>query len=178
MGRLYGWEALLMPIRFNNKNAEKQYDSRSQKYQYLYTEFSYDPIILKEFIEVNMVGEGRYSEKFYELENLLISIVLWKMKLILTENQYKIISLVFFEGKTQAEAAEVMKNNQSSITKSLMGNVTFNLKVKDKNTYMSKHGAICKRYGGSLKKLRKALLEDEEVLDILAEMAALVNDPL
>ena len=76
---------------------------------------------------------------------------------------------------TQKEAAIMMKCNQSSITKSLMGNVQFGVKAGGEGVWRNSKGSLCKNYGRSLKKLRRVLMADVEVLDVLAEMYEEVN---
>jgi predicted transcriptional regulator len=69
---------------------------------------------------------------------------------------------LYADGYTQMEIAKMLNVNQSSITKSLNGNVDY------------KNGK--KVYGGARKKIRKIIELDDEIKQILQEMADLRDE--
>jgi DNA-binding CsgD family transcriptional regulator len=75
---------------------------------------------------------------------------------LLTPRQREVIRL-YADGYTQMEIAKMLNVNQSSITKSLNGNVDY------------KNGK--KIYGGARKKIRKIIENDDKIKDILSKMA-------
>jgi predicted transcriptional regulator len=74
---------------------------------------------------------------------------------LLTSRQREVIRL-YADGYTQMEIAKMLDVNQSSITKSLNGNVDY------------KNGK--KVYGGARKKIRKIIESDEKIKSLLKQM--------
>lgn len=97
-----------------------------------------DPFYYDE--EVDLL-QDQLKEKFWEVVGTA-----------LTERQKEVIRM-YCNNATQMEIAKKLKVNQSSITKSINGNVDYK---KGKRTY-----------GGALKKIMKTLHQDEEVKKIL-----------
>lgn len=96
-----------------------------------------------------------YNEDLIELEEQLNK-EFWRIvDNLLTERQRQVIRL-YADGYTQMEIAKMLNVNQSSITKSLNGNVDY------------KNGK--KIYGGARKKIRKIVENDEKIKEILARM--------
>lgn len=99
-----------------------------------------------------------YDEGLLELEDQL-KVEFWRVvDTLLTPRQREVIRL-YADGYTQMEIAKMLNVNQSSITKSLNGNVDY------------KNGK--KIYGGARKKIRKIIENDEAIKDILEKMSEL-----
>src|SRR5690606_40701157 len=90
-----------------------------------------------------------------ELEDQL-KVEFWRIvDTCLTDRQRDVIRL-YAAGHTQMEIAKMLNVNQSSITKSLNGNVDY------KNSR--------RVYGGSAKKLKKIIENDSKIKEILDKM--------
>lgn len=102
-----------------------------------------------------------YNEELMDLEEQLKK-EFWRIvDNLLTPRQKDVIRLAA-DGYTQTEIARLLSVNQSSITKSINGNVDY--KNRDKN------GKNKKSYGGSKRKLKKIIEEDEKIKAILARI--------
>lgn len=97
-----------------------------------------------------------YNEELIELEEQLKKEFWRVVDTLLTPRQREVIRL-YADGYTQMEIAKMLNVNQSSITKSLNGNVDY------------KNGK--KVYGGARKKIRKIIESDEKIKDILKRMS-------
>jgi DNA-binding CsgD family transcriptional regulator len=98
-----------------------------------------------------------YNEDLMELEEQLKKEFWRVVDTLLTPRQREVIRL-YADGYTQMEIAKMLNVNQSSITKSLNGNVDY------------KNGK--KIYGGARKKIRKIIENDDRIKEILSEMQA------
>jgi len=96
-----------------------------------------------------------YNEDLIELEEQLKKEFWRVVDTLLTSRQREVIRL-YADGYTQMEIAKMLNVNQSSITKSLNGNVDY------------KNGK--RVYGGAKKKLKKILQSDDKIKDILEKM--------
>jgi DNA-binding CsgD family transcriptional regulator len=97
-----------------------------------------------------------YNEDLIELEDQLKKEFWRVVDTLLTSRQREVIRL-YADGYTQMEIAKMLNVNQSSITKSLNGNVDY------------KNGK--KVYGGARKKIRKIIENDDKIKDILQKMS-------
>jgi len=97
-----------------------------------------------------------YNENLIELEEQLKKEFWRVVDTLLTPRQREVIHL-YADGYTQMEIAKMLNVNQSSITKSLNGNVDY------------KNGK--KIYGGARKKIRKIIEMDDKIIDILNKMS-------
>ena len=103
----------------------------------------------------NRLDSFMYNEELLDLEEDLRR-EFWRIvNELLTDRQKQVIKL-YADGYTQMEIAKMLNVNQSSITKSLNGNVDY------------KNGK--KIYGGARKKIRKIMENDEKIKSILARM--------
>jgi DNA-binding CsgD family transcriptional regulator len=103
----------------------------------------------------NRLNPFGYNEDLMELEDQL-KIEFWRIvDTLLTPRQREVIRL-YADGYTQMEIAKMLDVNQSSITKSLNGNVDY------------KNGK--KIYGGARKKIRKIIENDSRIKEILGQM--------
>ncbi len=132
-------------------------EARCYEYQYLFFETSIEPEFLSDFS--NDVGMGcyhspnEYNEEILDLQEELMKTI-WKIaKTGLTKHQFKIVQLMF-EGKTQVEAAKILGVQQSTIHKSL-------------------HGSNGVK--GSYKKLKRLVVNDIEIINLLSEIRELTN---
>ena len=109
----------------------------------------------------NRLNPFAYSESLIELEDQLKKEFWRVVDTLLTPRQREVIRL-YSDGYTQMEIAKMLNVNQSSITKSLNGNVDY------------KNGK--KIYGGARKKIRKIVENDEKIKDILKKMQEVRNE--
>lgn len=137
--------------------------TRSDKYQYLILERAVDTPFLHSF----SLHDGLYSandalveEQLYTLRERMKKRMYELMEIHLTERQ-KILINMWTDGYTQMEMAKILGINQSSVTKSIHGNVEY------------KSGR--KVYGGTIKKMKKLVVDDPEMQEIFREMDDLLS---
>ena len=139
--------------------------NRSDKYQYILLETVCSNDMMEAFCNedgiYNRLNPFGYNEDLIELEDQL-KIEFWRVvNTLLTSRQREVIRL-YADGYTQMEIAKMLNVNQSSITKSLNGNVDY------------KNGK--RIYGGARKKIRKIIELDDKIKDILAKMRAVRDE--
>lgn len=139
--------------------------NRSDKYQWVLLETVCSNDMMEAFCNedsiYNRLNPYDYNEDLLILEDELKT-EFWRIvDTLLTPRQKEVIRL-YADGYTQMEIAKMLNVNQSSITKSLNGNVDY------------KNGK--KIYGGARKKIRKIIENDEKIKEILAKMAELRNE--
>lgn len=137
--------------------------NRSDRYQWVLLETVCSNDMMEAFcnedsIYNRLTGGFIYDERMLELEDRLKKEFWRVVDTLLTPRQREVIRL-YADGYTQMEIAKMLNVNQSSITKSLNGNVDY------------KNGK--KIYGGARKKIRKIIENDEAIKGILTEMAEL-----
>lgn len=145
--------------------------NRSDKYQYLLLETVCSHEQLETFSNeesfYKRLSPFDYNERIAELEDKL-KIEFWRVvEETLTDRQKEVMKLVS-AGRTQMEIAKQLNVNQSSITKSLNGNVDYSSKTIDKN---GKKGS--RSYGGSIRKIVKVIEQDEKIKEILQQISDL-----
>jgi DNA-binding CsgD family transcriptional regulator len=133
--------------------------NRSDKYQWVLLETVCSNDMMEAFCNEDSISARlnpfEYNEDLIELEEQLKK-EFWRVVYTqLTPRQKEVICL-YADGYTQMEIAKMLNVNQSSITKSLNGNVDY------------KNGK--KVYGGARKKIRKIIENDEKIKDILSKM--------
>lgn len=134
--------------------------NRSDKYQWVLLETACSNEMLESFcnedsIYNRLTGGFVYDESLIELEEQLKKEFWRVVDTLLTPRQREVIRL-YADGYTQMEIAKMLNVNQSSITKSLNGNVDY------------KNGK--KIYGGARKKIRKIIENDDRIKEILVKM--------
>jgi predicted transcriptional regulator len=134
--------------------------NRSDSYQYLLLETVCSNDMMESFCNADSISARlnpfQYNEDLIDLEEQLKK-EFWKIvDNLLTPRQREVIRL-YADGYTQMEIAKILNINQSSITKSLNGNVDY------------KNGK--KIYGGARKKIRKIIENHEKIKSILKQMA-------
>jgi len=136
--------------------------NRSNAYQHLFVEIAYSNDMMESFcIDESIsfrLNPFQYDETVIELEDQLKKEFWRVVDTLLTERQRDVIRL-YADGYTQMEIAKKLHVNQSSITKSLHGNVDY------------KNGR--RIYGGSRKKIRKIIESDTKIKEILEKLSAL-----
>lgn len=136
--------------------------NKSDSYQHKIVEISVDPSILSEFPLAESLGSqlnlSRHSERFDELRENLFQRVLFLISSELTDRQAQVITLRLM-GRTQIQIAEELKIHQTTVHKTLMGNIDY---ANNK-----------KCYGGAIKKLRKLCNKDIAIRVILEEMESI-----
>lgn len=154
-----------------NKDVERK-AVRSDKYQWVILEVTVSDDHLNSFSNQNglfhALNPFEYNEEIQILEDELLVEVMKVVNNNLTENQ-KNIMLMRLDGYTQCEIAKVLGIHQSSVHKSIMGN----LDVKKGLTYVHK-----KRYGGTIHKLKKLIAQNKRVQQILLEISELREERL
>ena len=137
--------------------------NKSDKYQYRIVEISVDPFVMNDFEHCSGLGSFinmySYSDEFVELQEELKEELKRLIFTKLTEHQKEIVELYYMKGMKQEEIAKKLGKHQTTIHKSLNGNIDY------------ANGK--KRYGGALKKLRKLCDNDPEIQDILGKMEQL-----
>lgn len=140
--------------------------NRSDKYQYVLLETACSNDMMEAFcnddsIYARLTGGFVYDERMLELEDRLKKEFWRVVDTLLTPRQREVIRL-YADGYTQMEIAKMLNVNQSSITKSLNGNVDY------------KNGK--KIYGGARKKIRKIIENDDAIKEILQDMNELRDE--
>lgn len=136
--------------------------NRSDKYQWVLLETVCSNDMMEAFSNDDSISSRlnpfQYNEDLLDLEDQL-KIEFWRVvDTLLTPRQREVIRL-YADGYTQMEIAKMLNVNQSSITKSLNGNVDY------------KNGK--KVYGGARKKIKKIIEGDEKIREILKKMSDL-----
>lgn len=135
---------------------------RSDRYQQFFHEVIVDVKYLESFNNSqsmsHILNPYQYDEELLKTQDKLRE-EFWKLaKEILTERQYQVISMLR-DGYTQQEIAKTLDVNQSSVAKTLNGNIAYENGVK--------------YYGGLIKKMKKAIGKDpkfQELFDRLNEL--------
>jgi DNA-binding CsgD family transcriptional regulator len=139
--------------------------NRSDKYQYVLLETVCSNDMMEAFCNEDSISARlnpfEYNENLIELEEQLKKEFWRVVDTLLTPRQREVIHL-YADGYTQMEIAKMLNVNQSSITKSLNGNVDY------------KNGK--KVYGGARKKIRKIIELDDKIKDILSKMEEVRNN--
>ena len=140
--------------------------AKSTSYQHKIMEIGFDRKKLENIQESQSAYNPEYkvNPRIQELQLELYEEVLRLAKQVLTKHQYKVFILYFVEENTQVEIAKTLKVTQSACYKSLFGNQDY-----------AKGG---KRYGGTVKKLKKFYLKDPVILQILREIELEKNKEL
>jgi len=141
----------------NNYDRRK---NRSDSYQWILLETVCSNDMMEAFPNEDSISARlnpfQYDEKLIDLEDQL-KVEFWRVvDTLLTDRQREVIRL-YADGYTQMEIAKMLNVNQSSITKSLNGNVDY------------KNGK--RVYGGARKKIRKIIESDEKIKEILQKIA-------
>ena len=139
--------------------------NRSDHYQYLIVETVCPSEMLESFSNEDGVYKRlnpfSYNDRIAELEDELKK-EFWRIvDTLLTDRQKQVIKL-YADGYTQMEIAKMLNVNQSSITKSLNGNVDYKNKRKV--------------YGGAKKKLHKIIENDDRIKEILRKISDLRDE--
>ncbi len=139
--------------------------NRSDKYQWILLEQVCSNDMLESFSNEESIYKRlnpfSYNEEISDLEDQLKK-EFWRIvDTLLTPRQREVIRL-YADGHTQMEIAKMLNVNQSSITKSLNGNVDY------------KNGK--KIYGGARKKIRKIMEHDSKIKEILQKISELRSE--
>lgn len=133
--------------------------NRSDRYQWVLLETVCSNDMMEAFCNedsiYNKLNPFEYNENLIELEEQLKKEFWRVVDTLLTPRQREVIRL-YADGYTQMEIAKMLNVNQSSITKSLNGNVDY------------KNGK--KIYGGARKKIRKIIENDDKIKSILIKI--------
>lgn len=139
--------------------------NRSDRYQWVLLETCCSNDMMEAFCNEDSISARlnpfEYNEELIELEEQLKKEFWRVVDTLLTPRQREVIRL-YADGYTQMEIAKMLNVNQSSITKSLNGNVDY------------KNGK--KIYGGARKKIKKIIELDETIKGILQKMQDLRDE--
>lgn len=137
--------------------------SRSAKYQYLIREIPWEDSHMSWFANQDSIhgrlNHFQYNENVLDLHDKLLNRVYQLAKEVCTEKQFRILQMMV-DGYTQVEMAQKLGLGQSTITKTIHG-----------SQYYDQNGNSVARYGGFMKKIRKAVLEDQEVQNLLHDIS-------
>lgn len=142
--------------------------NRSDLYQYILLESAYSPEMLAEVAEEQSISATLGEHQKEELMDLREQLRVEFWRLVdeeLTERQAKVLHL-YCERYTQIEIAKQLNVNQSSITKSIHGNVDY------------KRPNNKKSYGGSLRRIKRLVEKDEKIQDILEKIQKIQQDDI
>lgn len=159
---------LILVIAINpDKEIMERKKNRSDAYQQLFAEKAFSHEMLSSFSNEESIYKRLnpfdYDERILELQDQLY-VRFWELiDKHLTDRQKEIVNLLK-TGATQQECAKLMGVNQSSITKSLNGNVDYS------------KGSNKKNYGGIILKLNKIIDKDEKVQEILKQISEIRTD--
>lgn len=146
-------------------------NSRSHNYQFKIMEIPVDNYQLSYFTNSDSLSSKldnfQYNEDILDLQDQ-IKEEFWNIvKNNLTEKQQGILRLVA-DGYTQAEIAKITNTNQSSVSKSLAGNIFYHAKRSSTPVF----------YGGIYKKLRKLTDENKKIQDLFKQINELSMEKL
>lgn len=140
----------------------EKYRNRSSKYQWIILETVCSNEMMENYSNNDSIyhrlNPWDYNDELKDLEDDLKKAFWRVVSSLLTDRQKEVIEL-YSDGLTQMEIAKKLNVNQSSITKSLNGNVDY------------KQGKNKVSYGGSIRKLKKIIENDDEIKEILAKIA-------
>jgi DNA-directed RNA polymerase specialized sigma subunit len=140
--------------------------NRSAHYQSIFNEKSFSHEMLDTFANEESVYKRlnpySYDERVLELQDQLQTEFWRLLEENLTDRQLEIVNLLK-KGKTQQEVAKALGINQSSITKSIHGNVDYS--KKDKSVY-----------GGIAAKMQRILEKDKRIQEIFRQIAELRDE--
>lgn len=139
---------------------------RSHHYQYIFHELMVEQPFLNSFDNSKSIqgylNPFEYNEDVLELQEDLIRILLALAEIHLTERQYKIFHMYFIQGLNQLDIADETGLNQSSIHKTINGDLYGPKKF-------GKVGGMTK-YGGIIPKLKKLISNNKRVQEIVLEI--------
>jgi transcriptional regulator len=140
--------------------------NKSDQYQYKIVEIPIDPHILNEISNNNglsyQVCVSEYSIQFEKLQKELFDELKKIIKSDKLTKRQKDVMLLRVQGKTQIEIADTLNIHQTTVHKTINGNIDY------KN--------CGKLYGGAIKKIRKLCLKNEKIIEILEEINELKHD--
>ena len=142
--------------------------SRSDHYQYVIAEVLCGEVVWSCFTNQHsldyLLDPFKYDEQYLELKDQLKE-AFWNLaKKVCTERQWLCLTLTA-QGLTQTEIANQLGVNQSSITKSLNGNIDYT-KIEKKS------------YGGIIKKLKKLIAKDKKIQNIIQQLSEATTEKL
>ena len=136
-------------------------ESRSAKYQYIFNELQVDEVsMLNYFNEDGLHYNGEYNEIIMDLQEDYNKRLWVLLRENLTENQL-ICTEALAEGLTQDELAKKLGLNQSSINKTMWGNVVYG-------------DGEPVHYGGVRRKMQAIAKDDEELMRIKLKILDLI----
>jgi DNA-binding CsgD family transcriptional regulator len=141
-------------------NDDSKRKNRSDSYQWILLETTFSHEMLDSFSNEDSIfyklNPFHYDERLLDLEDQLKKRFWEIVEMMLTSRQQNVIKLSA-DGYTQMEIAKLLDVNQSSITKSIHGNVDYK-------------GNGRRNYGGSKRKLLKILETDPQIQEIIQKM--------
>ena len=150
-------------VRYQSDFFNQTESSRSDKYQYLIREISWDDTALTWFSNQDgiygQLSPYQYNENVLSLRDQLTQRVYRLAKSVCTDRQFAILRMMA-DGYTQVEMAELLGLGQSTITKTIHG-----------SQFYDSDGNKIARYGGLMKKVKKAVAEDPEIQTLLKNIA-------
>lgn len=144
---------------------------RSASYQIILLEEPVMPTTITEFADIHNAGHipltPAQKEELYDLQERLKK-EFWRLvEEELTERQRDVLRMRA-DGKTQIFIAKYLGVNQSSVVKSISGNIDYKEEIVNGILIKKK-----KYYGGAIKKLKRLISADKSIQDILQKIMEL-----
>ncbi len=144
--------------------------NRSERYQFLILESVYSNEMMESFSNSDSIEHRLNPFKYDEQIEILYDELkeeFWKLvDNDLTARQKEVLKL-YCKNKTQTEIAKLLGVNQSSITKSINGNVDY------------KRGSGSKKqYGGALRRIEKLVESNDKIKELLNKILELKEEKL
>ncbi len=137
--------------------------ARASKYQYVINERLSGSGVVDPELFPNIWHNDPHAGERRELQAHLFARLMVIAEEVCTEIQWKILSM-YVKGVTQVEISKIMKNNQSSVVKALIGNIDY------------KRDGKRRTYGGAYMKMRKVAATDPECQRLLQAINDLGSD--
>lgn len=141
--------------------------NRSDHYQWRIAEVNVSEMMMNNFTNGQSINAAldpfEYNEEIDQLKEELRQ-EFWKLVEAHCTERQKQICYMIAEGKTQMEMAAILNVNQSSITKSINGNLDYN---KGRRVY-----------GGLIKKIKRYADETPRIQEILKRLNEIVEEKI
>jgi len=155
-------EDIEIPVRQASEALAQARKNKSDSYQYRIVEIAIDPFVMSDFASEDGFGAqanlSKHSDEMADLRQQLAKEVKRLIKTCLTTRQAQVMVLRL-QGRTQMEIGQRLGISQPTVHNTINGSISYENEEA--------------RYGGAIKKLRKACFGDERVLEILKQMTAI-----
>jgi hypothetical protein len=144
---------------------------RSDSYQHILQEVQVTTELMENFTKDRSIGSilnpFKYNERVLDIQDELKCRFLILAELNCSKRQFEIIQLLL-KNKTQEEIGNILKINQSSVQKSIYGNDSYYRNLKGER--------LIYKVGGIVKKLKKAIADDEQCQKLFNELSEIIEE--